>query len=200
MIAIRGADSTIAQALVKILPTWERWVAAPRNKTLPVKAERYFFCQGLLYSKPMAEQTEDEIVESMDVNAAQVIHQCDYLLGANANARICVMGSESGYSGSYDETYSVAKQKLHRYVETKRLRYPGQQLVCVAPSIIGDAAMTLRREDTDGLEQRRMSHPKRRWLRSTEVARLVHHVLYVDEGYLSGCVIRMHGGSAAWRA
>lgn len=199
MIAIRGADSAIAKALVGLLPKWECWVAVPRGETPPVDASRYFFAQGLLRSKPMAEQTEDEITESMAVNAAQVIHQCDYLLGANANARICVMGSESGYSGSYDETYSVAKQKLHRYVETKRCKYPGQQLVCVAPSIISDAGMTLRRDDTEGLEQRRMSHPKRRYIKSIEVARLVHFLLYADCGYMTGTVLRMHGGTPAWR-
>lgn len=199
MIAIRGAGSRIAQDLIALLPKGEKAVAVPRGDAMPVEAERYFFCTGLLRPKPMAEQTDDEISESMSANAAQVIQQCDYLLGANASARICVMGSESGYSGSYDETYSVAKQKLHKYVETKRCKYPGQQLVCVAPSIICDAGMTLRREDKEGLERRRMAHPKRRYIKSMEVALLVYFCLYIDEGYLSGTVLRMHGGSPAWR-
>jgi NAD(P)-dependent dehydrogenase (short-subunit alcohol dehydrogenase family) len=165
---------------------------------MPVSAARYFFCVGLLRSKPLADQTEDELAESMVANYSQVVFECDRLLSANACARICVMGSESGYSGSFDGSYALAKERLHRYVETKRLPYPGQQLVCVAPSIILDASMTLRRADTDGLERRRWAHPKRRYLAAMEVAQMVHHLLYVDRGYTTGTVVRMHGGAAAW--
>ena len=59
--------------------------------------------------------------------------------------------------------------------------------------------MTLRRTDRDRLERRAAKHPKRRFLDAADVARLVHFLLYVDRGYVSGCVIRMHGGEAAWR-
>lgn len=179
-----------------MLPDGEMAEAVSRGAPIPIAAERYFFCQGLLRSKRQAEQSEDEITEGMMVNASQVIYDCDFILGANTSARICVMGSESAYSGSYDETYSVAKQLLHSYVEKKRLRYPSQQLVCVAPSIISDCNMTLRRTDTDGLEQRRMDHPKRRYLQAVEVASMVRHLLYVDRGYTTGTIVRMHGGSA----
>lgn len=199
MIAIRGAASRIAVELKSLLPKKETVLAVPRGETPPFGADRYFFCQGLLRSKPMSEQTAAEIEESFEVNAAQVMRACDVVLGGNANARICVIGSESGFAGSYDEAYAAAKDRLHRYVSGKKLKYPGQQIVCVAPSIISDAGMTLRREDQENLEQRRMVHPKRRYLQAIEVARLVHHVLYVDEGYLSGVVLRMNGGSHLWR-
>lgn len=199
MIGIRGADSAIAKALTRMLPTWESWAAVPRGETPPLDYERYFFCQGLLRPKPQAEQTEEEIGESFDVNAHQIIRACDTILAGNTKARICVMGSESGFSGSFDESYASAKGRLHRYVERKQLCYPGQQLVGIAPGIISDTAMTLRREDTEGLEQRRMSHPKRRWLKAVEVARLAHFLLYEDAGYISGTVVRVHGGLSAWR-
>jgi hypothetical protein len=54
--------------------------------------------------------------------------------------------------------------------------------------------MTLRRDDTENLERRREEHPKKRFLTSLEVAKMVHHLLYVDEGYTTGTVIRMNGG------
>jgi NAD(P)-dependent dehydrogenase (short-subunit alcohol dehydrogenase family) len=198
MIAIRGAGSAIAQQLIAMLPEGELAEAIPRGGSMPVNIERYFFCVGLLRSKMMVDQTEDEIAESMMANYSQVVFECDKILSANACARICVMGSESGYSGSFDGAYALAKEKLHRYVETKRLQYPGQQLVCVAPSIINDAGMTLRRLDTESLERRRWAHPKKRYLQAMEVARMVHHLLYVDRGYTTGTVIRMHGGTLAW--
>lgn len=199
MIAIRGAESEIVARLIPLLPPGEDVVRVLRGQEMPIEAERYFYCQGLLRGKPMAEQTEDEIAEGMAVNATQVIHSCDFVLSVNDNARICVMGSESGYSGSYDETYAAAKQKLHQYVETKQLLSPRQQLVCVAPSIIGNCGMTVRREDKDNLERRKEQHPKQQFLDAMEVARLVRFLLYEDRGYISGAVIRMHGGAPAWR-
>ncbi len=198
MIAIRGANSSIAQQLIAMLPDGERAEAIPRGASMPVSVERYFFCQGLLRPKRMADQSEDEIAETMAANYNQVAFECDRIFSANACARICVMGSESGFSGSFDGAYALAKERLHKYVETKRLQYPGQQLVCVAPSIVIDTGMTQRRTDTDGLEKRRMSHPKRRYLLANEVAHMVHHLLYVDRGYTTGTVVRMHGGTVAW--
>lgn len=198
MIAIRGASSIIAQQLIAMLPDGERVEAVRRGASMPVSVERYFFCVGLLRSKSMADQSAAEIAESMAANYSQVVFECDQIFSANACARICVMGSESGYSGSFDGAYALAKERLHKYVETKRLQYPAQQLVCVAPSIVLDSGMTLRRVDTDGLERRRWAHPKRRYLRAMEVAQMVRHLLYVDRGYTTGTIVRMHGGTPAW--
>ncbi|MFS2208487.1 hypothetical protein, partial [Variovorax sp. Varisp36] len=62
----------------------------------------------------------------------------------------------------------------------------------MAPGIIGDAGMTLRRADKHNLMARQMAHRKRRFIEAIEVARLIHFLLYVDQGYLSGIVIRMN--------
>lgn len=199
MIAIRGAASEIAARLIAILPPGEAVDRVPRGQPMPFEADRYLFCQGLLYPKSADEQTEEERAESMDVNAHQVIQACDVIFGGNARARVCVIGSESAISGSFDGTYAKAKAKLHRYVETKRLPYPGQQLVCVAPSIIENCQMTIRRLDRDNLERRKSRHPKRRFIDASEVARLVKFLLYEDRGYITGAVIRVHGGEPAWR-
>lgn len=195
MIAIRGASSAIALALLALVT--EPVVEIPRDGPVPMNADRYLFTAGLLRASPMRQQTAAEISEGWWVNAGSVIRACDEIIARNPVARICVMGSESGYAGSFDGTYAAAKAALHAYVETKALTYPGQQLVAIAPSIIGDAGMTLRRKDTEALMRRRLDHPKRRFLEAAEVAALVHHVLYVDRGYLSGTVIRMHGGGHA---
>lgn len=200
MIAIRGINSKIAQELIKLLPT-EEYLNAFAVGRDPVPgdsdlwhADRYFFCQGLLRPCQIGDQTEAERAEGFSVNAGQVIGACDRILETNPKARICVMGSESGFAWSYDGVYAAAKAALHRYVETKRLK-PDQQLVCVAPSIIADAGMTTRRDDQEILVSRLREHPKRRFLMSEEVARMVHFLLYVDHGYTTGVVIRMNGGA-----
>lgn len=193
MLIVTGYRSAITQALLPMLPPNE---TAERGEALdrPTDAERYFFCAGMLRSQSTMAQTETEMAETFNVNCGHVIRACDRIFAVNDDARICVMGSESGFAWSFDGVYAAAKAALHRYVETKKLRTHNQQLVCIAPSIIEDAGMTLRRNDQDRLEARRNAHPKGRFLLAQEVARLVHHVLYVDHGYLSGIVIRMNGG------
>ena len=160
---------------------------------MPLDADRYFLCAGLLLPKTLEEMTSDDYVQTMAVNFSYPMGACEDVLAANDSARICVMGSESGFTGSYNMPYASAKRTLHKYVETKELR-PMQQLVCVAPGIVGDAGMTLRRTDLDVLESRRTGHPKGRFVTSLEVARLVRFLLYEDEGYVSNTVIRMNGG------
>lgn len=192
MIYVRGAGSSIADALAEL----HAISPVGRHARMPDDGERYLFCQGLLRQKQIEAQTDDEIAESFMVNAGGIIRDCDRLIDVNPKARICVMGSEAGFSWSYDGAYAAAKAALHRYVETKRLDSPGQQLVCVAPSIIVGTGMTNARNAAGkaAMEDRRLLHPKQRWLEPMEVARMVHFLLCVDQGYTTGVVIRMHGG------
>ena len=197
MIVVRGSGSAIAEELFQILPAGESITAVPRGAPIPLDGDRYLFCAGVLHGAKLVDASPSQLLESFEVNFASVARDCDRIIAENGGARICVIGSESGISGSYDDAYAGAKAALHRYVETKRLRTGAQQLVCIAPTIIGNAGMTIRRNDQADLERRAGEHPKGRWVAAIEVARLVHFLLYVDEGYLSGIVIRMHGGARA---
>ena len=192
MLAVTGYRSQIVAELRGLLPTWEIVERIPDAGLAPA-AERYLLCAGVLRPKRLSEQTSAEINESLYVNLIRPIELCEDILSHNEAARIVVIGSESGYTGSFDEAYAAAKAGLHKYIETRKLK-PGQQLVGIAPSIIADCGMTMRRLDQENLEARRLSHPKRRFLKAVEVAKLVHFVLYEDAGYLSGQVIRLNGG------
>jgi NAD(P)-dependent dehydrogenase (short-subunit alcohol dehydrogenase family) len=190
MLAVTGYNSHIVQELRNLLPEGEQIVRIEGDAPF---SDRYLLCAGVLRAKRLAEQSADEIAEAMHVNLIRPMKLCDAILADNDFARICIIGSESGYAWSYDGAYAAAKAALHRYVETKKLR-PGQQLVAIAPSIIEDTLMTMVRADTENLERRKLEHPKRRFLKAIEVARVIHFLLYQDEGYLSGTVIRMNGG------
>lgn len=195
MLLISGWGSKITQELLPLLPEGE-WRARFDLDVMPLvalDATRFLFCAGILRPKSIIEQTEVEIAASFLTNCGFVIRACEAILAVNEKARICVVGSESAYLGSFDGTYAAAKAGLHHYVESVSLK-PGQQLVCVSPGIIEDAGMTMRREDRGALARRRDMHPKRRFLKAIEVARMIHFLLYVDEGYTSGTVIRMNGG------
>jgi len=190
MLAVTGYNSRIIQELRHLLPQGEQIVRIEGDAPF---SDRYLLCAGVLRAKRLAEQSADEIAEAMHVNLTRPMKLCDDILARIDNARICIVGSESGYAWSYDGAYAAAKAALHRYVETKKLR-PGQQLVAIAPSIIEDTGMTQARTDLENLERRKLENPKRRFLKAAEVARLIHFLLYQDEGYLSGTVIRMNGG------
>lgn len=194
MIVITGWRSQIAVEFKALLPkgevpVWGRVVGGP----FPLSADRYLFCQGLLYPKTSAEQTEDEIKASIKANYGSIAIECRRIFAVNDRARVCIIGSESAYHGSYDGTYAASKRKIHNFVENLHLESPHQQLVAISPGIIEDAGMTTRRTDVENLDRRRAEHPKRRFVTSIEVAKMAHFLLYGSD-YVTGTVVRMHGG------
>ena len=192
MIYVRGADSTIAEALSDL----HQIHPVLRGEQMPDDGEKYLFCTGLIRPKQSIDQSAEEIAETLKINVIDIIRECDRLISINPKARICVTGSESAFKGSFDGIYAASKAALHRYVETKRLKCPDQQLVCVAPTCILNTGMN-RQRNADGvaaLERRRLAHPKQRWLQPMEVARMIHFLLCVDAGYTTNVVIRMGGG------
>lgn len=193
-IVITGWRSAIAEEFRRLLRSNEEIVhGKPLEPNFPLGAERYLFCQGLLRPKRIEYQTDAEIREGIEVNFASIVRACDLIFASNTLARVCVIGSESGYRGSFDENYASAKELLHAYVEKKRLSSQLQQLVAISPGIIGDCRMTTSRTDIVNLERRRLEHPKKRFLLAAEVAAMARTLLYFQP-YVSGTVIRMHGG------
>ncbi|CDX26697.1 hypothetical protein MPL3356_60502 [Mesorhizobium plurifarium] len=193
-IVITGWRSAIAEEFRRLLRSNEEIVhGKPLDANFPLGAERYLFCQGLLRPKRIEDQTDEEIKEGIEVNYGSIVRACDLIFASNVLARVCVIGSESGYRGSFDENYASAKALLHSYVEGKKLTSQLQQLVAISPGIIGDCRMTTSRVDVENLERRRIAHPKRRFLTATEVAAMARTLLYFQP-YVSGTVIRMHGG------
>jgi NAD(P)-dependent dehydrogenase (short-subunit alcohol dehydrogenase family) len=193
MIAINGMGSTIAQALLPMLPAGEHVVRFTASGVPHLAAARYLFAQGHLEGRGLRQIDRTAEAKTWAVNFTDVAASIDEILDGDSSARICVIGSESGYKGSFDMSYAGAKAALHLYVETKPTG-PSQQLVAISPGVISDAGMTRRRPDKADLAKRAKAHPKGRFASAEEVARLVHFLLYEDQGYLTGTVIRMHGG------
>ena len=205
-----GARTTIVQQLLELVPD-ERVVSIGQSVTddvrldlsadfdvaaVPADLDRYVLAAGILYPKRMPEQTFSESATSLAVNLTSVVRICEHLLTNNPRARIAVLGSES-WRGSYDTTYFLAKAALNAYVEQRRLSSPDQQLVVISPTIVMDSGMTQRRVDLDHVADRAEATPKGRFLRAAEVARLLHFVLYRDEGMLTNTVVSLNGGEFA---
>lgn len=190
MIAISGAGSTIAQRLMILID--KPHFCFDMEDNVPLGADRFVFTAGLLHGEKIHHMTDEVIADTFRVNCWRVMEACCKILEANPVARICVVGSESGIRGSYDEAYAAAKAGLHHYVRTKKVKQH-QQLVCVAPGIIEDSGMTMRRTDQNRLKELRKAHPKGRFVQAVEVARLIQFLLYEDLGYISNTVVEITG-------
>jgi NAD(P)-dependent dehydrogenase (short-subunit alcohol dehydrogenase family) len=197
MIAVTGYNTTIVKELSQFLPKQETVVRLGDHKE--GTCNRYLLAAGVLHNKRIVDQADSEAQESMRVNALGPIRSCELILLNNPKARICIIGSKAGEAGSYDQVYAAAKAGVHNYVRNARIT-GDQQIVCIAPTIIMDSGMTQRRNE-DGMKslRRRVSeHPKERFLKAKEVARLVYFLLYLDEGYITNTVIEMKGGPGWW--
>jgi short-subunit dehydrogenase len=189
MLAVTGLSTSIVQEYLKLRNEIVARIEAHPSLTHPSpdlvipNADRYILAAGVLHQKPLQIQTEKEVVDSFSINFVNVVRICEQVLSTNDRARICVIGSESGYNGSFDETYAGSKAAVHCYVENRKLKR-GQQLVCVAPTIISDSGMTRRRSDYPDVLNRR------RTVKAATVAEVIHS-LFSDEIYLNNLVVRM---------
>lgn len=198
MIVITGHRTTIAQqfrALVSANQSPPGFIFGTASN-IPLDGTHYLFAAGVLHGTMIEPETA---LETLQVNFAEVARTIEAIIATNDRARICVIGSDSGLTGSYDMAYAGSKAALQLFVETKRLRTPDQQLVAIAPGIIGDAGMTLRRTDKSALDRRRQALPKRLFVRSADVARLAYFLLFEDTGQITGTTVRINGGEHTTR-
>jgi NAD(P)-dependent dehydrogenase (short-subunit alcohol dehydrogenase family) len=192
-VVITGIKTTIAQEFVNMLKG--ETVHGVRVEDInPYQSNRYLFCQGYMIPKRRADQTDEEIAKSRYINYSSISKAIDDILNVNDDARICVIGSNSAFDGSYDDSYALNKKRIHDYVCSKKLTGAGQQIVAIAPTVVEDAGMTYRRADTKNLKNRRRQTRMGRFIYAREVAALAYHLLY-EQPYISNTVIRMDGGN-----
>jgi NAD(P)-dependent dehydrogenase (short-subunit alcohol dehydrogenase family) len=156
--------------------------------------DKVIFLQGLLIGKKQNLKSTKEIYDQLSVNLLSIVEICEYIIEHKKNVKIIILGSESGLKGSFDKSYFLSKSALHHYVLEKKLKYKNQQLVCISPSTIGDSKMTLNRSDKKNLLLLRKEHPKRRFLKSSELANLIYKVLFEITDYISNTIIHVDGG------
>lgn len=196
-IGITGFNSTIVREFESLMPDGETIRIIQRDPLAlnQMDLDRYLFCQGRLVGDSIINISRHDAAWTWYDNFLTIAKRCDQILAVNRRARICIIGSESGYAGSYDMAYAGAKAAMHLYIETKRLEYPGQQIVGIAPTIIFDSAMTQSRKDLEAVTARGGHRRRGEWLAPLDIAKLAHFALYVDSGNLCNTVLRMTGGT-----
>jgi NAD(P)-dependent dehydrogenase (short-subunit alcohol dehydrogenase family) len=190
-IGIVGHKTTIAKAFVALRPTLDFVIG--RTDGIALDLDAYLICCGFLAGKSLSEISGEEVDRTMHANFVDPAQLCDRILEANNHARICVIGSESGISGSYDAAYAGAKAAMHLYIETKQLRTPAQQLFGIAPHIMADSGMTRRRADQDRVKAAAARHRAARHISAMEVAQVAADGLFGRTRFLSNTIIQLRG-------
>lgn len=191
MIGIIGPKTTIAHAMTELLPEAITPIGNPSSDMLP----RYLFTAGFLAGQQIEVMSAADVQKTWAANFVETAARCDQIIACNPEARICIIGSESGIKGSFDMAYAGAKAALHLYIESKELVAKGQQIVGIAPTVIADSGMTARRRDINDCFKRGMARRRGEWLTALDVAKLAYFLLYVDDGTISNTVIRQNMGT-----
>lgn len=181
MIAVTGYRTTIVQELKKLVNEQVFKLSANLGQfggeyALPEDVDRYVLAAGVLRQAPLCEQSGFDVRIGLAVNMISVVRIADTILARRPNARVCIIGSESGINGSYDESYAMAKAAVHAWVSWAKAKVtPAQTIVCVIPPIISDSGMTRRRHDYPVVLD------TRRTVTAKHVADKVHEALFDDD-------------------
>lgn len=184
MLAVTGLRTTIVTDVLALMGGDHQRIGDYDPGPVP-GCFRYLLAAGVLPGKAVKDQSEREMFEAAWVNLLRPMRLCEAILEAQPEARICVVGSLSGLQGSFDKTYSATKAGLHSYV-LHRTTGRGQQLFCVAPGIISDAGMTVRRPDYPGILE------SRKTVKTLQVARvIVRHLWDPDPNWLTNAIVEV---------
>jgi hypothetical protein len=139
-------------------------------------------------------KNEKEIHKQLNINLLSKIKICEISLKYNHNARIFIVGSESGQKGSFDIVYALSKSSINKYVEERKILHKKQQLICIAPSTIIDGKMTKARKDQKNVKESIKSNPKKRGLYSKEISKLIYDLSFGNTDYITNTIININGG------
>ena len=159
------------------------------------KSNKFIISSGFLQSKNINEQEYSERINSFLINSIGPVLVTELILNQINNAKVFIMGSESGYKGSFDLTYALAKSSLRMFVKQRAVQ-ENQQLLLISPSTISDWGMTKRRNDLKNLQEIKNDHPKKRFLNSLEIFDILNYLLS-SPNYLTNTEIEINGGKFA---
>ena len=209
-ILIIGKSSNISKEFLKKIPK-NNFIFKPSKKiwnmknidfnskkiNLIKKVNKILLLHSVISSTPFLKRRSLDIVSQISVNLLSVVKICEVALQHNKKVKIIILGSESGINGSFDIVYSLTKAAIHKYVEERKIKYPEQQLICLAPSTIIDSHMTIKRKDKINIQKSIINNPKKRGILSKEISNLIYALFYEQTNYISNTVIRIDGGKFA---
>ena len=162
------------------------------------KFDMVFFFHSSISNQRINLNDTNKIIDSLKINLVSQIMISEIILNKNKNCTIFFVGSESGIKGSYDLIYGLTKSSINKYVEERKIKFPGQRIICLAPSTIIDSKLTKKRKDQFNVKKSIRKNPKKRGLKSKEVAEIINNIAFKKEfQYLTNTVINLNGGKFA---
>ena len=210
-ILVTGSNSKIAKNLVKLIPKnleiqkinsknfkLENLNEIKKNTKFFKQFDTIFFFHSEIGVERLNFDNLEKISRSISINLLSQIYISEICLRNHKNAKIFFTGSESGLKGSFDIIYSLMKTSIHKYVEERKILFPNQKILCLAPSTIIDSNFTNKRKDQLNVKKSLKSNPKRRGLYSKEIAEIIFDIMFSKKfDYLTNTVVHLNGGKFA---
>lgn len=210
-ILVTGSNSRIAKHLIKLIPKhnklhkinsqdfkFENLDEIKKNIKFFKQFDTIFFFHSEIGTKRLNFQNTENISRSVCINLLSQIYISEICLNNHKNAKIFFTGSESGLKGSYDIIYSLMKASIHKYVEERKIQFPNQKILCLAPSTISDSNFTNKRKDQINVKKSIKINPKKRGLYSKEIAEIIFEIMFAKKfNYLTNTIIHLNGGKFA---
>lgn len=210
-ILITGSSSKIAKHLVKLFPKstnitkinskdfkFDNLEEIKKNENFFKQFNSIFFFHSEIGTKRLDFKNIQNIYRSIHINLLSQIYISEVCLKNHKNAKIFFTGSESGLKGSYDIIYSLMKVSIHKYVEERKILFPNQKILCLAPSTIYDSNFTKNRKDQKNVKKSIKINPKKRGLYSKEIAEIIFEIMLSKKfNYLTNTVVHLNGGKFA---
>ncbi|MDC1177932.1 hypothetical protein OAT26_01895 [Candidatus Pelagibacter sp.] len=204
---ITGASCKIGKSFIAMLPK-NSTIYNPSKKELNlenienikklkkniINSDVLVLLHSIIIPKSHLKKNLSEKIKQIKINLLSTLEIVEIALKYNKNAKIFILGSESGKKGSYDIIYSLTKAALHKYIEERKILFPKQQLVGIAPSTIIDGKITLKRKDKENVKKSINLNPKKRGIFSNEISKLIYSLVFFNTDYISNIVIDVNGG------
>ena len=148
---------------------------------------------GLLIPKRFIDQKFSERIMGYIFNFMIPVTLIEKLNTVDITFNFIYISSESAKKGSFDANYAAQKAATEMFIRECNLLNSESLVVAVAPSMIGDAGMTLRRLDTQNVEKAKRNHPKGALLKTEDLVDLIEFLIFQNT-YISNTTLEINGG------
>ena len=149
---------------------------------------------GVLNAQRLIEQDKQTTWNSVYLNFILPARLLERLNRSNVRFKFIYISSESAVKGSYDAVYAMSKAAMERFIREIRINECGSSCLGLAPSMVEDCGMTVRRVDQENVRRAADEHPKKRLLYAEEIAELVSWLILGGTDYLTNTTIELNGG------
>lgn len=152
-------------------------------------------CAAILPAIPIGESTAASLTDIFNVNVISPMLICSQLVGRmSPGGAIILVGSISGFKGSYDDPYAATKGAIHSLVKTLALKFaPDARVIGLAPGMTDGTQMTANL--VPGLREKTLQTiPLRQAGQAEDMAAVIEFLIGPACKFMTGAVLDINGG------